>query len=70
MDEQSQWKTRIIFIGGVIGALVGLGTAYMLVQRADKEGEELKLSTGEGIRLGMLVMGMMRQVSRLGDGKN
>lgn len=57
-------------MGGVLGALAGLGAAYMLVQRADKEGQELKLSTGEGIRLGMLVLGMLRQVSRLGEGKD
>ena len=47
-----------------------LGAAYLLVQRADKEGHELKLSTGEGMRLGMLVLGMLRQVSRLGEGKD
>lgn len=70
MEEQSQLRTRIMVIGGVLGALVGLGAAYMLVQRADKEGQELNLSTGEGIRLGMLLLGVLRQVSRLGDGKD
>ena len=57
-------------IGGVVGALVGLGAAYLLAQRADKDGKELRLSTGEGMRLGMLILGMLRQVSRLGDGKD
>ena len=70
MDKQSQLRTRIMIIGGVLGALVGLGAAYLFVQRADKESHELKLSTGEGMRLGMLVLGMLRQVSRLGDGKD
>jgi len=70
MEEQSQLRTRIMVIGGVLGTLVGLGAAYMLVQRADKEGQELNLNTGEGIRLGMLLLGVLRQVSRLGDGKD
>lgn len=70
MEEQSQGRVRIMVIGGVVGALVGLGAAYLLAQRADKDGKELRLSTGEGMRLGMLILGMLRQVSRLGDGKD
>lgn len=70
MEEQSQGRVRIMVIGGVVGALVGLGAAYLLAQRANKDGKELRLSTGEGMRLGMLILGMLRQVSRLGDGKD
>ena len=70
MEEQSQGRVRIMVIGAVVGALVGLGAAYLLAQRADKDGKELRLSTGEGMRLGMLILGMLRQVSRLGDGKD
>ena len=68
MDEGTGWKNKVLMIGGVIGGLVGVGTAYLLVQRAEKEGTEVQLGTGEGIRLGLLVLGMLRQVSRLGDG--
>ena len=68
MDERIGWKNRVLLLGGLIGGLVGLGTAYLLVQRAEKEGTELSLGTGEGIRLGLMVLGMLRQVSRLGDG--
>ncbi|MCH7587143.1 MAG: YtxH domain-containing protein [Chloroflexi bacterium] len=70
MEEQSQGRVRIMVIGAVVGALVGLGAAYLLAQRANKDGKELRLSTGEGMRLGMLILGMLRQVSRLGDGKD
>jgi hypothetical protein len=68
MEEGTQWKNKVLVIGGVIGGLVGVGTAHLLVQRAEREGQELKLGTGEGIRLGLMVLGMLRQVSRLGDG--
>jgi len=67
MEQDTQWKTKALIIGGVIGALMGLGTAYLLTQRAEREGETLKLGTGEGIRLGMLALGMLRQVASLGD---
>lgn len=68
MDEGTGWKNKVLVFGGVIGGLVGVGTAYLLVQRAEKEGTEVQLGTGDGIRLGLLVLGMLRQVSRLGDG--
>jgi hypothetical protein len=67
MEQEPQWKTKALLMGGVLGALLGVGTAYLLVQRAEREGEPLSIGTGEGIRLGMLVMGMLRQVAQIGD---
>ncbi|OGO21289.1 MAG: hypothetical protein A2Z14_14480 [Chloroflexi bacterium RBG_16_48_8] len=67
MEEDTRWKTKTLILGGLIGAILGMGTAYLLAQRAEREGETLKLGTGEGIRLGMLALGLLRQVARLGD---
>ena len=65
--QDQQWKSKVLILGGVIGAAVGVGTTYLLVKQAERKGEPLKLGTGEGLRLGMLVLGMLRQVSSLGD---
>jgi hypothetical protein len=67
MEQDTQWKTKALVLGGLIGALLGMGTTYLLAQRAEREGETLKLGTGEGIRLGMLALGMLRQVASLGE---
>jgi hypothetical protein len=67
MEQDTQWKTKALVLGGVIGAFLGMGTAYLLAQKAEREGETLKLGTGEGIRLGMLALGMLRQVASLGE---
>jgi hypothetical protein len=64
---QNSWKSTTLLIGAVLGALVGAGAAYLLVQRAERENQTVKLSTGEGIRLGLLVFGLLRQVSQLGE---
>jgi hypothetical protein len=69
MEEDTQWRTRVLIVGGLLGALIGLGASYLLIQRADREGTQVKMGTGEGIRLGMLVLGMLRQIGRLGEGK-
>lgn len=68
MEETKQWKAKALIIGGVTGALLGMATAYLLAQRAEREGAQLKLGAGEGLRIGMLVMGMLRQVAGLAEG--
>lgn len=71
MDEierlDPQKKRRMMMMGGVIGSLAGVGVAYLLVQRAERQGGDLDLSTGEGIRLGLLMLGMLRQVADLAN---
>lgn len=62
------WRPKILGLGALIGALTGLGAAYLLIQRAEKEGEAPNLSAKEGITLGLLVFGLLRQVSQLGSG--
>jgi len=52
----------------VIGALTGLGAAYLLIQRAKRRAEPPSLNAGEGIKLGLLVFGLLRQVAMLGSG--
>lgn len=59
------WKSKTLLAGGLIGALTGIGVAYLLVQRAERQGGEMQLSSGEGLRLGLLVIGMLRQVADL-----
>jgi hypothetical protein len=63
--SDGQWKSRTLLAGGLIGAITGMGIAYLLVQRADRQGGEMRLSSGEGLRLGLLVLGMLRQVADL-----
>jgi hypothetical protein len=62
------WKTQTLVIGAVVGALVGAGAAYLLTQRAERNQEALKISAGDGVKLGVLVFGLLRQVAQLGEG--
>lgn len=63
--RDGRWKGRTLLAGGVIGAISGMGIAYLLIQRADRQGGQMSLSTGEGLRLGLLVLGMLRQIADL-----
>jgi hypothetical protein len=39
-----------------------------MVQRAEREGEQVQIGAGEGIKLGLLVFGLLRSVAQLGGG--
>ncbi len=60
-------NSRVLLFGALIGAVTGLVAAMMLQRRAEKTGSEITLSTGEGIQLGVMIMGLLRAISALGD---
>ncbi len=62
-------NSRVLLLGALIGAVTGLVAAMMLQRRAEKTGSEITLSTGEGIQLGVMIMGLLRAISSLGDDK-
>lgn len=60
-------KTITLAIGGVAGALIGLAGAYMLVQSAERENEPIEISPSEGVKLAVLVFGLLRSIATLHD---
>ncbi len=69
VEVDTSWAGQVLIIGAVVGALTGLAGAYLLIQRAKKRAEPPNLNASEGIRLGLLVFGLLRQVSLLGSGE-
>jgi hypothetical protein len=62
-------QNRVLLFGALIGAATGLAAALILQRRAEKTGTDISLSTGEGIQLGVMIMGLLRAISALGDEK-
>lgn len=67
MADTQNWKAQTLVAGAVIGALAGVGAAYLLVKRAEDNDEPPQLSAREGVSLGLMVLGLLRQVAQLGD---
>ena len=63
------WKTKTILIGTVVGALTGAMAAYILVQQAEKKNARPQLNAGEGVKLGLGVLGLLRLVSDMANVK-
>jgi hypothetical protein len=60
-------QNKVLLIGALAGAAMGIVAAMMLQRRAEKTGTEISLSTGEGIQLGMMALGLIRAVAGLAD---
>lgn len=58
-------KTKVLLVGAALGVAVGLGSAYLLVQKAEKRGERIQINASDVVRLGLLVFGLLRSVSQL-----
>lgn len=63
MDQRS----KVLLIGALAGAAMGVIAAMMLQRRAEQAGTDITLSTGEGIQLGMMALGLIRAVAGLAD---
>ena len=63
----SNWKARALIIGGLVGALTGLGATYIMVQRSEEPPE---MGATDGLKLGLLLLGLVRQVGDLGSQKD
>ncbi|MCB8926467.1 MAG: hypothetical protein H6652_12670 [Ardenticatenaceae bacterium] len=64
------WKTQMLLIGSVAGAVVGAGTAYLLARSAEKsKGGPPEISTKDLLSTGIAIIGVIRGIAALGDGK-
>ena len=65
-EATETWKVKTLAIGGAIGAMVGIVGAILLVQNAEKRNvKQVSISSSEGFRLGVLIFGLLRQISTL-----
>jgi len=63
-------KIKTLIIGTLAGAAVGLAGALLLTRRAEETGSEIAVSTGDGMRLGVMIIGLLRAVAALGEDKD
>lgn len=61
------WKVRTLLIGAVLGMLTGLGAAFLLTRRAEQKGEAVSITAGQGLKLGVLLAGVLRSILNLGE---
>ena len=66
-------RTKVMIVGGVMGALLGVGAAYLYLRSApvevDAEGKERlpTVQTGKALTLGLGVLAVLKQITGLGQ---
>lgn len=68
IQPNNNWKTKTYLIGAVVGAVVGLGTAFLVARSSDERGGgPPEISTGDLLKVGVGVFGLVRGIAALGD---
>lgn len=68
-------RNRILLVGGVLGALVGIAAAQLYLRSADvqvsEEGDESlpAVQPGKALAVGLSVLTVMKQIVGLGSGQ-
>ena len=60
-------RNRTLLLGALLGAVTGLVAAMLLNRRAEEEGTELAITAGDGMKLGVMIIGLLRAIASLGD---
>ena len=60
-------RGRTIVFGVLIGAATGLAAAMLLNRRAARNEGTTAITTGDGMKLGVMIFGLLRAIASLGE---
>lgn len=60
-------KGKTLFLGALIGAATGMIGAMLLARRAERDERTTAITTGEGLKIGVLLFGLLRAIASLND---
>lgn len=68
LQGNENWKVTMLIFGTLTGALVGLGTAYLMARTSEeKRGGPPAIKTMDALRIGISAIGLVRGIAALGD---
>jgi hypothetical protein len=63
----TDWQKKVLVIGGVVGLVSGLFAAYLLIQRNNEKLSGPDITAGDGVKLGLSVLGVMKLIADMGE---
>ncbi len=61
------WRNRTFVIGAAAGLLLGLASAYIVIQRAERLDTMPELTAGDGVKIGLGVLGVLRLIADVAE---
>ena len=59
------WKIKALAIGSLVGAGVGLLSAFLLIKNSERTGAQPTMSVREGFKIAVLSVGIIRNIANL-----
>jgi hypothetical protein len=63
----NNWQSKVMLIGAIVGAVAGVIGASILIQQAQKNNTQPQLSAGDGVKVGLGVLAVLRLLAELGS---
>lgn len=60
-------RNKTLVFGALLGAVTGLIAAALLNRRAESNENETAITPSEGLKVGVLVFGLLRAIASLGN---
>lgn len=61
------WKNKTTIIGAIAGLALGLASAYIIIQRSEQLNTQPEISAGDGVKIGLGVLGVMRLIADIAE---
>jgi hypothetical protein len=69
MDKSENWKLKTLLLGAGIGAVTGVIASLIIVQRAEQTKSKPELTAGDGVKVGLGLLSVLRQITDFGTSK-
>ncbi len=66
----NDWKSKTILFGALIGTAAGIAAALIMIKRANELDSPPQLTAGDGVKLGLGVLGLLRLVAEFSNPKS
>jgi hypothetical protein len=68
MEDTNDWETRVIVVGGILGAVVGLLTSWLLIRTSrEAHAGPPAITTSDAFKVGITAIGLVRSIAALGE---
>ena len=68
-EQKDNWRMKILVGGGILGTVLGLGTAFFLVRTADESGQDgaPKIEMSDALKISFGLISLIRGIAALGS---